>query len=433
MNSTQGSDWQRTSLGDLFGIKHGFAFKGEFFSDSGNLIVLTPGNFEPDGGIKLKGDKEKFYKGTFPNEFLLSHGDLLVVMTDLTQHAPILGSAAFIPEDNRFLHNQRLGKIVNLKKDRIAERFLYHLFNSPHVRSAIKASATGATVRHTAPERIYRIEVDLPPLLVQDRIASILSAYDDLIENNTRRIAILEEMAQALYQEWFVHFRFPGHEHVPLAPSPLGPIPEGWEVMTVGQAFEITGGGTPSKKVSRYWDNGTIDWFTPSDLTSAKSMFVERSGAHITQDGLRESSARLFPARSVMMTSRATLGVVSICTGEACTNQGFITCIPNDHVPVCLIYFWIRQNIDTITSLATGATFKEISKSVFRTIQFLMPLPEIAERYQDIAEPMTGLILALQRKNANLRTTRDLLLPRLISGEIDVSALSQEPIPEAAD
>ena len=193
-------------------------------------------------------------------------------------------------------------------------------------------------------EIIQRIPLRLPQLATQRRIASILSAYDDLIENNTRRIAILEEMARALYQEWFVHFRFPGHEHVPLASSPLGPIPEGWEPMTVGEAFEITGGGTPSKKVSRYWDDGRIDWFTPSDLTSAKSMFMERSGTRISADGLRESSARLFPARSVMMTSRATLGVVSICTGQACTNQGFITCIPNERVPDCLIYFWIKAS-----------------------------------------------------------------------------------------
>ena len=110
MKAASKNCWKHSRLGNYFRIKHGYAFKGEFFADSGPYVLLTPGNFQADGGIKLKGEREKYYTGDFPSEFLLRRGDFLVVMTDLTQNAPILGSPAFIPEDDRFLHNQRLGK-----------------------------------------------------------------------------------------------------------------------------------------------------------------------------------------------------------------------------------------------------------------------------------------------------------------------------------
>jgi type I restriction enzyme S subunit len=128
------ASWQKRTFGDLLEIKHGFAFKGEFFSDKGKYVLLTPGNFREEGGLKLKGEKEKFYCGAFPDEFLLRRGDMLVAMTDLTQNAPILGSPALIPEDDKYLHNQRLGKVVNLKTDEVAPEFLFYLLNTVSVR-----------------------------------------------------------------------------------------------------------------------------------------------------------------------------------------------------------------------------------------------------------------------------------------------------------
>ena len=201
-----------------------------------------------------------------------------------------------------------------------------------------------ATAEHQIRHRIQAFEFRLPPLPTQRKIASILSAYDDLIENNTRRIAILEEMAQAIYREWFVNFRFPGHENVKLVDSPLGQIPEGWEVKPVSEVFETLGGGTPSKKVDEYWDGGDIAWFAPSDLTKSGNMYSASSGACITEAGLRKSSAKLFPAYSVMLTSRATIGVLSINTVPASTNQGFILlCAPNQRVSALQLFFWLRE------------------------------------------------------------------------------------------
>lgn len=268
-----------------------------------------------------------------------------------------------------------------------------------------------------------RMRMTLPPLDIQRKIASVVTAYDELIENNLRRIEILEEMAKAVYREWFVNLRFLGREEVALVDSPLGPIPEGWEASVVDEAFDILGGATPSTKRPDFWHEGTINWYTPSDLTGHGHMFIEHSSRQITPEGLASCSATLFPAGSVMMTSRATLGVIAINLEPACTNQGFITCVPNERVSAAHLYFWIKSNIPLIESLASGATFKEITKRAFRQIEFLIPSHDVGHAFADVVEPMLSLIANLIRQNANLRATRDLLLPKLVSGEVDVSDL----------
>ncbi len=228
--------WRRRKLGDLFRIRHGYAFKGEHFASSGPYVLLTPGNFHDEGGFKDKGEKEKHYTGEVPPEYILRRGDLLIAMTE--QAEGLLGSSAIVPDSGRYLHNQRLGLITELNEEEVDKSFLYYLFNDRHVRNQIRASASGVKVRHTSPSRVYAVEMEIPPLEVQRRIAGIISAYVDLILNNTRRIAILEEMARALYREWLVHFRFPGHEKVKMIESPLGKIPEGWETKRLGAMAE---------------------------------------------------------------------------------------------------------------------------------------------------------------------------------------------------
>jgi len=280
---------------------------------------------------------------------------------------------------------------------------------------------TGAAQGVLNTQDIARLPVPCPPLITQERVASILSAYDDLIENNTRRIQILEDMGRRLYEEWFVRFRFPGHENVKMVESQLGLIPEGWEISTVAETFDVLGGGTPSTSVEEYWHDGSINWYAPTDLTRSGQVFIDESGDKITQLGLAKSSARMFPPFSVMMTSRATLGVIAINTTEACTNQGFINCIPSERLPLYVQFHWLKQNVGLFISLATGATFKEITKGNFKQIKLILPAAILINRFQNLVEPMMQQLLNLQRKNSNLRRTRDLLLPKLISGEIDVS------------
>jgi type I restriction enzyme S subunit len=298
-------------------------------------------------------------------------------------------------------------------------KFIAYFLGSLGLENSNAAGAVPGLNRN----HLHQLEVSAPDYEGQRRIASILSAYDDLIENNTRRIEILEEMARRLYEEWFVHFRFPGHEEASFNESEQGRVPEGWGVKPVADTFQILGGGTPSKKVPEYWDEGHINWFSPTDLTRSSTSFVEESSSKITNLGLKKSSAKLFPAYSVMMTSRATIGVVAINTQPASTNQGFITCLPSSEFPCWLMFHWLKENVERFISLGTGATFKEISKGVFKEIQLVVPPRLISGAFEESVAPMMKQVEILQRKNRNLRVQRDLLLPKLVSGEIDVSNL----------
>ena len=324
---------------------------------------------------------------------------------------------AFFAKGKFWVNNH--AHIIRGKKEITEDYFLFSWFS----QTTIAGYITGTAQPKLSQANLKRISIQLPPLPIQRKIAAILSAYDDLIENNLRRIKILEEMAQNLYREWFVKFRFPSHQNTRFVDSPLGKIPAGWEVDTIEKTFSILGGGTPSKKIPEYWNQGTINWYSPTDLTATGSMFMECSRNKISDLGLKKSSAQVFPAFSVMMTSRATLGVISINTTEACTNQGFITCVPNQRFPLYLLHYWLTENVNYFITLGTGTTFKEITKGVFKMIKVAVPKQSIASQFEETIQPFVRYIFNLQVKNTTLRQTRDLLLPKLISGEIDVSAL----------
>jgi len=148
--------WHQITLGDAIHVKHGFAFKGQYFSDSGEYVVLTPGNFNEEGGFRLRPSKDRFYTGDIPEDYVLDEGDLIVAMTE--QGPGLLGSSALIPDGGKYLHNQRLGLIQDLDNTVLDKKFLYYLFNTGAVRGQISGSASGTKVRHTAPERIYRVK-----------------------------------------------------------------------------------------------------------------------------------------------------------------------------------------------------------------------------------------------------------------------------------
>jgi type I restriction enzyme S subunit len=339
-------------------------------------------------------------------------GDLL-----LTSIGALLGSPYVVKHGEEFYFKD--GNLTWFRNLKGAESdYLYYWLLSPSGRRELNKSKIGAAQPAFTIGLLKQMEIELPSRPIQRRIASILSTYDQLMENSQRRIRILEEMAHALYREWFVHFRFPGHEKRPFVDSPLGDVPQGWKVKSITDAFEIAGGGTPSRKEDKYWDGGSIQWFSPSDLTSASTMFMDDSSDHITELGLAESSARLFPARSVMLTSRATIGAIAINMHEACTNQGFITCLTNDHVPLYFLFHWLTENVPRFQRMASGATFKEISRGVFKTIEFLQPPASLVRRFENAVAPMAEQALTLQRQIQNLRRTRDLLLPRLLSGQV---------------
>ena len=294
-------------------------------------------------------------------------------------------------------------------------RFLSYFLKTLHLENF----DTGASNPTLNRNHLHKIKVHFPKLETQKKIAAILSAYDELIENNQRRIALLERMAEEIYREWFVRLRFPGYAQATFEKG----VPVGWEKIKAEDAFTFTGGGTPSKESGRYWENGEVNWFTPSDITAAEGIFLERSGARCTEEGLAQSSARLFPAYSVMMTSRATIGAIGINTTVACTNQGFITCIPNKRFPLVFLYHWLKLNKLHFELLSGGATFAELTKGSFKKIEIVTPPPAMMAAFEERALPLFKSIELLLKENRNLRATRDMLLTRLISGKLSVERL----------
>ena len=256
-------DWCDVTLGDLIDIKHGFAFKGKFIHDEpGGDLLLTPGNFVIGGGFNR--NKFKYYDGPVEEEYILQDGDLLVTMTDLSKQSDTLGYPAVVPactDGVRYLHNQRLGKVVPRNSDELHTGFLYYLMCSTQYRHEVLASATGTTVKHTSPDRIKQFKFSLPPLAQQRAIAHILGTLDDKIELNRRMNESLQEMARTLFKSWFVDFdpvraKMEGRrrhgESVPgfpvdlydvfpdrLVDSELGEIPVGWKVGTLRDVIEI--------------------------------------------------------------------------------------------------------------------------------------------------------------------------------------------------
>lgn len=297
------------------------------------------------------------------------------------------------------------------------QSFLFYLAKSNLIWKSAVNSMVGASGRQRADATfLKKVKLFIPDPPVQRKIAAILSAHDELIENNQRRIALLEKMAEQIYREWFVRLRFPGHEKV----KAIKGVPEGWNLVRLEKAFEFTGGGTPTKEIARYWDDGDVNWFTPSDITGADGIFLEQSGERCSDEGYRNSSAKMFPAYSVMLTSRATIGAVGINITPACTNQGFITCIPNTQYPLPYLYHWIKLAKPYFELLSGGATFAELTKGTFKKIEILTPPEKLVETFDELESPIFKAIEMYQRQNTRLLATRDRLLPRLISGKLTV-------------
>jgi len=351
----------------------------------------------------------------------LRSGDVVVVRTGYP------GTAAVVPD--RLSGSNCADLVIITPGSGLDPTWLAAMFNSSFGRGLVGGRLVGSAQQHFNVAAAKELMLDVPPVERQRAAGAVVAATNDLIENSRRRIEILEGMARLLYREWFVHFRFPGHEDVELVDSELGPIPEGWEVMPTGDVFEAVGGGTPSKKVDDYWDDGSIEWFTPSDLTKAGQMFASSSGLKINEVGLSKSSAKLFPVGSVMLTSRATIGVIAIATTEATTNQGFITCVPNERVTTEFLYYWLDDHVERFLQLAGGATFKELRKSTFRELRMVVPSGPDMAGFTSAVSPALSLASNLIKQNRVLREARDLLLPRLISGELDVSELDLDGVP----
>jgi type I restriction enzyme S subunit len=297
----------------------------------------------------------------------------------------------------------------------IVPEFLYYALVA--MRNDIKDRATDAShgTKRLETDVLKAIPIPTPEKELQHRIVDVISAYDDLIENNRRRIQLLENAARLMYREWFVYLRFPGHEHVKIS----GGVPEGWERMTFADASDTVGGGTPSTGVADYWD-GDITWVVPTDITRNGSLALLGSARKITDKRLRESSAQMLPSDAILMTSRASVGFFGLADAPVCTNQGFINIIPK--LPSTRFYLLhnLLSRVEEIRNHAAGSTYPEISKSRFRSLPVVIPPLPIRQAFEEIAESTHRLVRNLEISTDKLTKARDLLLPRLMSGEVEV-------------
>ena len=284
------------------------------------------------------------------------------------------------------------------------------------------AVTRGATQDNLSLDKLLSFPLATPPLFIQRRIGGILSAYDGLIENNQRRIKILEEMARSLYREWFVHFRFPGHDKVKMVPSPLGPIPQGWEVAKVGSVFKTLLGGTPSRAKAEYWQNGIVPWIKSGKVNELR--IIEPSEL-ITELALERSAAKMMPCgTTVIAITGATLGQVSYLEIDTAANQSVVGVTDEAGMFSEWLYLMFKERIHEIILHASGGAQQHINKEIVSDVQALIPPAKFADQFKYLVEPMFRQLATLMFKTQNLLCTRDMLLPRLLSGQIDISKRS---------
>lgn len=295
-------------------------------------------------------------------------------------------------------------------------KYLYYYLWSPQARRDIESLLTGSTQKFINLGKLRNFPVLLPPETTQAQIVSVLSAYDDLIEINEKRIKVLEEMAQRLYTEWFVKFKFPGHEKVNIIHSDTeyGLIPEGWRVEKIGDRFCTILGGTPSRKKMEYWEKGNILWINSGAVNNLR---ITEGSELITKTALEESAAKMMPKRTTLLAmTGATLGQVSLTEIECCANQSVVGIYDKDGFLNEYIYLRIKNEVQSIVNLAGGGAQQHINKEIVNNKEVLLPNAELACCFSDFVCPLFDEIATLIFSNGNLSKIRDHLIPQLVTG-----------------
>ncbi len=305
---------------------------------------------------------------------------------------------------------QRTYVFETLDEKTLNIRYLYYALK-PALKQ-FQASSIGAATQYLTKSILDNFKIPLPSIEVQDDIVDILATYDDLIENNRRRIQLLEESARLLYQEWFVHLRFPGHEQVKI----IDGVPEGWEKTTADQVMDVLSGGTPKTKVPEFWD-GEIPFFTPKD---AKGLFTYSTEKTITELGLSKCNSRLYPKYTVFITARGTVGKLAFAQRPMAMNQSCYALIVRDGISQEFLYCSLKASIEQFKARASGAVFDAIVVDTFKNIPFLVPISSLRDEFTEQAKGIFNQIDNLSIQNAKLAQARDLLLPKLMSGELTV-------------
>ena len=290
--------------------------------------------------------------------------------------------------------------VVNEKADPL---FVYYLLK--YNKDAIEAMGSGTTFKEVSGKTMRAVKVRIPlDVSYQKRIAAVLDSLDTKIENNERINDNLEQQAQYYFQELFVDNADPE-----------------WTTGTISDLGVVVGGSTPSKAKPEYYTESGIAWITPKDLSINKSKFISHGENDITELGLKNSSAAIMPEGTVLFSSRAPIGYIAVAAGEVTTNQGFKSIVPKPEIGTAFVYYFLKHNLPIIEGMASGSTFKEVSGSAMKGVPAVIPDTDTIARFNDFCTPIFAQQRILEEQNQSLTVLRDNLLPKLMSGEIDIS------------
>lgn len=415
------SNWQKVRLGDVCDTIIDYRGKtplklGADWSTSGYRALsarnIKTGEIVQEHTIRYV--DEDLYKKWMKDE--ISRGDIII-----TSEAPF-GEVFYWDSDEKIVLSQRLFGL-KIKKS-CCPKYLYYYMTSFSFQEELKGRATGTTVLGLRQPELLNCNISLPSLPEQERIAAILSSLDDKIELNNRINKNLEEQAQALFKRWFVDFEFPDADGKPYASnggkfidSELGKIPEGWKVGAFSNIVEVLGGGTPKTTNEDYW-NGDIPFFTPKDVK--ENMFILSTEKKITNDGLKKCNSKLYPAETVFITARGTVGKVALSGCDMAMNQSCYALLGMNGVGQYFVYYITKETVSRLRNKAYGAVFDAITTRDFDSEYIKIPLTGIINKFDNVIKSLMRLILNNTEENRTLAVSRDLLLQKLMNNEIKI-------------
>lgn len=402
--------WKKVKLGELCEIGRGSSprpINDQKYFEGGEIPWIKIADATKSGKFLYK---TKQYVNEYGASFsrLLKKGSLIMATSGTLGYTVFLGVKGCIHDGWLYMSN-----FNGIEKD-----FLFYCLKNN--TQYFYNRAYGAAIQNVNTNILRNMPIELPPLELQKRVSSILSNYDNLIENNTKRIELLEKMAKLIYDEWFVKFKFPEHENVRMVDSELGKIPEGWEVKTIGESFKVILGGTPARAKAEYW-GGNVNWINSGKVNELR---VINNSEGITELGLNKSATKLMPPRTtVLAITGATLGQVSLTEIEVCANQSVVGVYDESNIYSEYIFLKIKEIIKEMIMRAGGGAQQHINKEIVNQTKILLPKKGMIEDSNKFIVPIFNEISNLLFKNQTLKKTRDLLIPKLISGKVDVSDL----------
>ena len=319
------------------------------------------------------------------------------------------GKTAFVDilEDNEIAFGSTEFIVMRAREGISDPQFVYYLATSPMFRNVAIKSMVGSSGRQRVQQSVLdELELTVPSLEKQKQIGSFLALLDKKIAVNNEINDNLELQAQAFFQELFVDNADPE-----------------WAIGTISDLGAVVGGSTPSKAKPEYYTETGIAWITPKDLSINKSKFISHGEKDITKLGLKNSSATIMPEGTVLFSSRAPIGYIAVAAGEVTTNQGFKSIVPKPEIGTAFVYYFLKHNLPIIEGMASGSTFKEVSGNTMKGVPAVIPDTDTIARFNDFCTPIFAQQRILEEQNQSLAVLRDNLLPKLMSGEIDVSGI----------